>query len=661
MHVLVTRDLYARELPADFHARRFHCRFRRERLRVSFGCCNARTPPRPTTTMTGNPPGPGGLRRSAAVPTIRQRPPDDEMTKWDLLRDSLLLGDDLEFLRGVLDRYEFTAAFQDASRADLRRLTMRLGDRRLFLGVVGEFSSGKSTLINAILREPFLQADVLQGTTSVPTLVGYGHHLDAQVLFRDGESTWFTRKCLPQRRRWPWLFSSLEDVSQPDREHLREFVRQHTAAPEAGNKIAAVCLTHPAQRFSREGLVVLDTPGTGSSDYPEHEETTQQAVRHLCDAVIVVIPADVPVSQSLLAFLQNHLQDLLPRCIFMVTRMDLVRKKEERPRVLSSIQARLQNALDRPPVVVAAAPGVFLQRCSRPEANGREQSGGPADEERETLAREYLATEAKLMDFLRAGKLLALAGGIAGRTAELMTMLEKELQGKDQEYGGQRQALEEHPILDLTAMADRWKLDLRTRIGNETENLREGASSSLRGARQALTATADRTISQTQDRTGLKAVVETALPQALRHEESGLQQSAQNVYGEMVGVAQRLHGEFVAEFQQAYASLATLGALSVPGSSFVKSREHAEPFAKSVSGRVESAVRAFSLEATFTEWGLVVGIAIAGLIVGIIGGPVGMFFGAAIGGGVGRLFWKKWGRAQGGCPIEDSGDHSERV
>jgi len=589
------------------------------------------------------PPGPSGLRRSAAAPSIGHCQDSDEAPKWDLLRDSLRLGDHLEFLRAALDRYEFTPAFQDSSRAHLRRLGMRLADRRLFLGVVGEFSSGKSTLINALLREPFLQTDVLQGTTSVPTQVGYGHHLDAHVLFRDGTAQWFTRKCLSRRRRWPWLLGNLEQVSQADRDHLTEFLRQHTASPEAADKIATVYLAHPAKRFHTEGIVVVDTPGTCSADYPQHEQTTREAVRHLCDAVVVVIPATAPVSESLLKYLRANLEGLLPRCIFVVTKLDLVRRGE-RSRLVKYVQTRLENALNRPrPAVVAAAPGAFLQHCCPSESNGQEQAGGQRGGDIQALAQEYLAAEHELIEFLRAGKLLALAGGIAGRTAQLMTMLDKELKSREQECRGQREDLEEHPIPDLVELADRWKRDMRDRVWSGTSLLQEQAASSFQSACRSLASEAEKLISQTQNRTGLSAVVQTSLPQSLRQAEGCLQQSVRHVYGKIVDVAQKLHGEFVADFQKSYPTLATLGAMSSPGSSLTKSQEHREQFAKSVTSQIESTVRDFAQEANFKEWARVVGIAVVGLIIGTFIFPaVGTFFGGVLGGIVGRFFWQQW-------------------
>lgn len=64
---------------------------------------------------------------------------------------------------------------------------------------------------------------------------------------------------------------------------------------------------------------------------------------------------------------------------------------------------------------------------------------------------------------------------------------------------------------------------------------------------------------------------------------------------------------------------------------------------KVVTAKIEKTVRDFAQEVTFKEWALVVGIAVAGLIVGTFVFPVvGTFFGAVVGGIVGRLFWQKW-------------------
>lgn len=78
--------------------------------------------------------------------------------------------------------------FTDERMAELRHeqehLQRRMSDERLYVGVVGEFSSGKSTFINALLGLDILKEDILQGTTCAPTLLSYAPAFDVDIVMK---------------------------------------------------------------------------------------------------------------------------------------------------------------------------------------------------------------------------------------------------------------------------------------------------------------------------------------------------------------------------------------------------------------------------------------------------------------------------------------------
>ncbi|MGH3813338.1 MAG: dynamin family protein [Pseudonocardiaceae bacterium] len=80
------------------------------------------------------------------------------------------LSDHLRWIRGVLDELGLSAANYDALRSRLWAVEERLLDPELRIAVVGEASSGKSTLINAFLRRRLLPSSALITTRTNMTL-----------------------------------------------------------------------------------------------------------------------------------------------------------------------------------------------------------------------------------------------------------------------------------------------------------------------------------------------------------------------------------------------------------------------------------------------------------------------------------------------------------
>ena len=225
--------------------------------------------------------------------------------------------------------------------ADLKQIRSRLTDPRLYLGVVGEFSAGKSTFINALLGVELLKEDSLQGTTCAPTFLAAGKWFDAEVVFKDGTSLKYTSTVKPLRhfaRKFVDLFgikrSWLKDVAE-----AREFINKYTAEEESSCAVERVELTLPIKLpFFSENVVLVDTPGVNAEN-PRHQEVTESAMRRYCDLVVTLTVATAPCPQSLTAFLHQNETCVRDRCIGLITQFDRVRTAE-RDRLVRFVQSR---------------------------------------------------------------------------------------------------------------------------------------------------------------------------------------------------------------------------------------------------------------------------------------------------------------------------------
>src|SRR5436305_140273 len=97
----------------------------------------------------------------------------------------------LELAFAIFKAYEWNGAQAAELARRLTQIRERREDANLYLAVIGEFSSGKSTLINALLRENLLPTSVVQATTAAATVLRAGPRRTVVAVDKDGGSRRF--------------------------------------------------------------------------------------------------------------------------------------------------------------------------------------------------------------------------------------------------------------------------------------------------------------------------------------------------------------------------------------------------------------------------------------------------------------------------------------
>ena len=182
--------------------------------------------------------------------------------------------------------------------ADARSLAERVAEGRFYVACVGQFKRGKSTLLDALVREPLLPTGIVPVTT-VPTVVRYGAQGSARV----------------RTANQPWKAIALSEVAQ----YVAE---DHN--PENAKRVAGVEVFVPSPLLA-SGMCFVDTPGLGSV-FVGNTAATQDFIPHI-DAAIVVIGADPPISGEELAIVETaaaQVHDLL----FVLNKADRVTEQE---------------------------------------------------------------------------------------------------------------------------------------------------------------------------------------------------------------------------------------------------------------------------------------------------------------------------------------------
>ena len=206
--------------------------------------------------------------------------------------------------RRVLSDLQVTLAPLDGEPKDqetLRQSIQQL-DELFLLVVVGEFNSGKSAVINALLGQRFLEEGVTP-TTSQIHLIRYGKAAERTVI----------------------------DARQS-------------------------VLTFPVDFL--EDMTIVDTPGTNAI-MRDHEVITSQFVPR-SDLVLFITSADRPFTESERVFLQ-HIRQWGKKIVFVINKIDILQSEEEIGQVENFVRENGRAVLGEDPEIFPVSARAALQ------------------------------------------------------------------------------------------------------------------------------------------------------------------------------------------------------------------------------------------------------------------------------------------------------------
>lgn len=192
-------------------------------------------------------------------------------------------------------------------------LLARLAEDKFNLLVVGRFSRGKSTLMNAILGGDLLPTGIVP-LTSVITTVRYGTRKQVVLNFNNQG----LRQEIPLSK-------------------LPEYVTQK-GNPGNAKKVAYAEIELPVE-ILRRGFFFVDTPGLGSSIL-ENTLTTEKFLPE-ADAFILVTSFESPLTEDEDRILQR-IRHTNKKIFVVVNKLDTV-TKEERAEAIQFVQERLDS------------------------------------------------------------------------------------------------------------------------------------------------------------------------------------------------------------------------------------------------------------------------------------------------------------------------------
>lgn len=211
----------------------------------------------------------------------------------------------------------------------LQAAEARFKDSKLNLAIIGEFSCGKSTFINALFQREILSTN-MQPTTAVPTYITWNNrHIDDP--YGQYEVTVYDRKggvCSLVKDNGREAFESLTGIQLPkEPERLIDAV---TTDNRLASVVSKVTIKAPLNN-QYKGICLIDTPGVnpGTEGTAEHVRITQKVLRDAADAAIIMFPADQVYTASFGRFLEENASHLLKHSIFVITKCDIIQSEGE--------------------------------------------------------------------------------------------------------------------------------------------------------------------------------------------------------------------------------------------------------------------------------------------------------------------------------------------
>ncbi|MDE7159264.1 MAG: dynamin family protein [Muribaculaceae bacterium] len=226
----------------------------------------------------------------------------------------------------------------------IESLMAKTRDERFTVAFVGEFSRGKSTLINSLLGADVLPASALP-TTALITRVGYGRTPLLITLNPDG-----SREGSYPLDKEAWKILKIDNFNS-----------------SGDSREGSAAIKVPVKWLGQYGVILLDTPGAG--DLQEGRMKSVARALLASDAAVITVDATQPLSLSEQSFVQQKvLGARTPFLAVAVTKLDLV-PLPERDRQMDYIVKLMRSRKWNFPVVIAGA-GVQMPSDKYNNVNG---------------------------------------------------------------------------------------------------------------------------------------------------------------------------------------------------------------------------------------------------------------------------------------------------
>lgn len=247
---------------------------------------------------------------------------DSNYFSWRNISEMADIDSHIVFATTLMGKYDWEEATKHRLEKQVSAIVDKQNDNLLNISVIGEFSTGKSSFINALVGYELLAVNVIQGTTVAITIIEYSEQFSITLTDFSGKSLKIIIKSI---------------------DSLRQQLHIYTTDAAYAKKIDYVTVTLPSD-ILKNGYRIIDTPGTNSLEL-WHEEVTCRAIKELSDLSIILTDSTQPMPATLVSFLDNTLGDSVESCAFVANKIDRIGDKE-RDGIIKFIGKKICQSFD---------------------------------------------------------------------------------------------------------------------------------------------------------------------------------------------------------------------------------------------------------------------------------------------------------------------------
>lgn len=214
---------------------------------------------------------------------------------------------------------------------DLEQNVIQLGREYFELVVVGEFSRGKSTFINAMLGRRILPSSKKPTTTVISKII-YSETPSYRLVYKDGMSRVLDEKTFIK-------LTAPKEADEADQAGWKKYLHQKDDI----SKIDYAVVSYPLD-FCKDNVEIIDTPGINDLNTDRVDITYRYLNK--ADAVIMVLAANQVLTASEMEFLRQRILSNQIADIFFVINFKDQASAQEEGEVINFARQNLQQLMD---------------------------------------------------------------------------------------------------------------------------------------------------------------------------------------------------------------------------------------------------------------------------------------------------------------------------
>jgi len=250
----------------------------------------------------------------------------------------------IEQTQSIISEFVEKSFLSQKSLADLSTISSELQSSEFRVAIIGEFSKGKSTLLNALLGEAVQPVRAIPCSGAI-SMIRYSDSPEIICYYEDGREEPLSQEQYKERVSIPRSEARGDNLSN--------------ALLEA-SQIEKVVFGSPKLELCRQGVVIIDSPGL--NEHPKRTEVTQKILNKI-DAAIFLSHAQNLLSQSEFQILEDLRKRLnfgdesrpAQALFFVVNFMDLLEDEEDREDAKQRAEKKLLEPVDEKEAILNAS------------------------------------------------------------------------------------------------------------------------------------------------------------------------------------------------------------------------------------------------------------------------------------------------------------------